>query len=223
MNPQFDPLALLAAQGPLMNRGRSLVQRLQLYSFAIEEVRTKLEILRQEISLAEDYNPIEDLSHRVKTPQSIMEKLRRRGLPVTLASMDEHLDDVAGIRVTCSFIADTYRLYSMLEAQPDLRTITVKDYIAEPKPNGYRGLHAIMEVPVHLSTGVRPVRVELQFRTIAMHFWASLEHKIYYKYDSDVPPELLAELADAATSANQLDARMQALHRQIRGGSVPAQ
>lgn len=211
------PPHLVDAAEELMSYGRSMQRQMSRYEFGIQEMLTKLRILRDEISLEDDYNPIEHLSHRVKTPQSILEKLRRRGLEPGLEGM-EQLEDIAGIRVTCSFIPDTYRLHEMLDAQPDVTTLRLKDYIAEPKPNGYRGLHAIVEVPVNLRTGQVPVKVEIQYRTIAMDFWASLEHKIYYKYDKEVPGTLLAELTAAATTANQLDQRMQAIHREVRGG-----
>lgn len=214
----FDLATLLGAHGDeLFAQGRELARELQVYSFAIQEVRTKLSILRDEISLVDDYNPIEHISHRVKTPQSIIDKLRRKGLPISMESIHQNLRDIAGVRVTCSFISDTYRLHDMLTAQPDITTLEIKDYIQNPKTNGYRGLHAIVETPVHLSGGSRPVPVEIQFRTIAMDFWASLEHKIYYKYAKSVPTALLDELTDAAESAHQLDRRMHALHREIRG------
>jgi len=198
--------------------GRKLHEGFLPYRFAIQEILTKLEILRDEIAAVEAYNPIEHLTSRVKSLDSIVGKLRRRGLPLNVASMHENLDDIAGVRVTCSFIDDTYRMQQLLSAQPDVQTLQIKDYIAEPKQNGYRGLHAIVETPVHLSTGSRPIRVEIQFRTIAMDFWASLEHKTFYKYEGEVPPHLVSELADAAQTANLLDRRMEAIHRDIRGG-----
>ena len=131
--------------------------------------------------------------------------------------MRTHITDVAGVRVTCSFVPDAYRLFDLLTAQDDITVRTVKDYIAEPKPNGYKSLHAIVEVPVFLSTGRVDVPVEVQFRTIAMDFWASLEHKIYYKYDRQVPHELLTELRAAAGTAADLDIRMERLHRELHG------
>ncbi|WP_018154923.1 GTP pyrophosphokinase [Demetria terragena] len=212
------PPHLVEAANELLAYGRSMQREMSRYEFGIQELLTKLRILRDEISLEDDYNPIEHLSHRVKSPQSILEKLQRRGLEPGLEGVKQ-LDDIAGIRVTCSFIPDTYRLHEMLDAQPDITTLHLKDYIAEPKPNGYRGLHAIVETPVNLSSGQVPVKVEIQYRTIAMDFWASLEHKIYYKYDKAVPERLLSELTAAATTANQLDQRMKAIHQEVRGGS----
>jgi len=187
------------------------------YQFGLREVETKIGILRDEFLHLHDYNPIEHVSSRVKSPDSLVEKVARKGIEPDFDSIAEHITDIAGIRVTCSFIADAYRLFDLLTAQDDIRVRTVKDYIADPKPNGYKSLHAIIEVPVFLSTGPVSVPVEVQFRTIAMDFWASLEHKIYYKYDRQVPEGLLGELKDAADSAALLDEQMQRLHSQIHG------
>ena len=192
------------------------------YQFGLREVETKITILRDEFQHLHDYNPIEHVSSRVKSPDSLVEKVTRKGIDPDFDSIAAHITDIAGLRVTCSFIADAYRLFDLLAAQDDIHVRTVKDYIAEPKANGYKSLHAIVEVPVFLSTGPVTVPVEVQFRTIAMDFWASLEHKIYYKYDSQVPESLLAELKDAADSAALLDERMQRLHREIHGGAVGA-
>jgi len=192
------------------------------YQFGLREVETKITILRDEFQHLHDYNPIEHVSSRVKSPDSLVEKVARKGVDPDFDSIAAHITDIAGLRVTCSFIADAYRLFDLLAAQDDIHVRTVKDYIAEPKSNGYKSLHAIVEVPVFLSTGPVTVPVEVQFRTIAMDFWASLEHKIYYKYDSQVPESLLAELKDAADSAALLDERMQRLHREIHGGAVGA-
>ena len=192
------------------------------YRFGMQEVETKLGILRDEFQLVHDYNPIEHLASRVKSPDSLVEKVQRKGIDPDFASIREHLTDIAGVRVTCSFVSDAYRLFDLLAAQDDIRVITVKDYIAQPKSNGYKSLHAIVEVPVFLSSGRVEVPVEVQFRTIAMDFWASLEHKIYYKYDTNVPAGLLDELKDAADTAAELDERMERLHREIRGAAHPA-
>ncbi|WP_461472813.1 GTP pyrophosphokinase [Microbacterium sp. HJ5] len=187
------------------------------YRFGMQEVETKLGILRDEFQLVHDYNPIEHVSSRVKSPDSLVEKVQRKGIEPDFASIREQVTDIAGVRVTCSFVSDAYRLFDLLTAQDDIRVLTVKDYIAQPKENGYKSLHAIVEVPVFLSSGRVEVPVEVQFRTIAMDFWASLEHKIYYKYDTNVPAELLDSLKDAADTAAELDARMERLHREIRG------
>jgi len=192
-----------------------LVRFLSLYGFAIEELTTKLEILRSEYTHFHDRNPIERVSSRVKDPQSIIAKARRRDVGLGFDEIREHIQDIAGIRVTCSFVSDVYVVFEALCAQADLEVIEVEDYIAEPKPNGYRSLHAIVLVPVFLSGGVEHVPVELQFRTIAMDFWASLEHTIFYKYDKHVPDGLLQELREAAETAAHLDRRMERLHREI--------
>ena len=189
------------------------------YRFGLQEVETKISILREEFQEMHDYNPIEHVSSRVKSPDSLVEKVRRKGVDPDFASIRAGVTDIAGVRITCSFTRDAYRLFDLLTSQHDVSLLSVKDYIAEPKPNGYQSLHAIVEVPVFLSTGPVAVPVEVQFRTVAMDFWASLEHKIYYKYDRLVPAELLAELKDAADTAAELDARMERLHRQIRGGA----
>ncbi|WP_234996532.1 GTP pyrophosphokinase family protein [Demequina sp. NBRC 110054] len=187
------------------------------YEFGMREIETKLSILRDEFLELHDYNPIEHVSARVKSPESLVEKIDRKGVPHDLDAIREHITDIAGIRVTCAFVSDVYRLFDMLTSQDDLSVKAVKDYIAEPKPNGYQSLHAIIEVPVFLSSATVHVPVEVQFRTIAMDFWASLEHKIYYKFDKDVPVELTDELKEAATAAAELDSRMTRLHSQIRG------
>ena len=146
--------------------------------------------------------------------------MQRKGIDADFPSIRRSITDIAGIRITCSFVADVYRLFDLLTAQDDMRVLQVKDYIASPKPNGYKSLHVILEVPVFLSTGRIEVPVEVQFRTIAMDFWASLEHKIYYKYATRVPDELLASLKDAADTAAELDERMERLHGQIRAGGA---
>ncbi|WEG09325.1 GTP pyrophosphokinase family protein [Microbacterium horticulturae] len=198
---------------------RDELQRFLLpYRFGLQEVSTKIDILRDEFQYMHDYNPIEHVSSRVKTPDSLVEKVSRKGIEPDFESIRSRITDIAGIRITTSFTADAYRLFDLLTAQADISVRRVKDYIAHPKPNGYKSLHAILEVPVFLSTGTLSVPVEVQFRTIAMDFWASLEHKIYYKYDCQVPSELTDELKDAAESAALLDARMERLHQELHGG-----
>ncbi|GAA1706528.1 hypothetical protein GCM10009808_25680 [Microbacterium sediminicola] len=201
-----------------LRAARDEVQRFLLpYQFALKEIETKVEILRDEFQHLHDYNPIEHISGRVKSPDSLVAKVGRKGIEGDFASIREHITDIAGVRITCSFVTDTYRLFDLLTAQDDIQIQQVKDYISEPKPNGYKSLHAIIQVPVFLSSGRVDVPVEVQFRTIAMDFWASLEHKIYYKFDRQVPDGLLEDLRDAAASAAELDERMQRLHRQIHG------
>nr|WP_274635955.1 GTP pyrophosphokinase family protein [Microbacterium bovistercoris] len=199
---------------------RDELQRFLLpYQFGLHEISTKIDILRDEFQYLHEYNPIEHVSSRVKTPDSIVDKVARKGIDPDFASIRSHITDIAGIRITTSFTADAYRLFDLLTTQPDISVLRVKDYISHPKPNGYKSLHAIVQVPVFLSTGPIEVPVEVQFRTIAMDFWASLEHKIYYKYQQQVPGDLLAELKDAADSAALLDERMERLHREMHGGT----
>ncbi|MGR2753595.1 GTP pyrophosphokinase [Agromyces arachidis] len=187
------------------------------YRFAIDEVTTKLAILRDEFNQAHAYNPIEHLSSRLKSLDSVAAKMRRKGVEPTFETIRRTITDIAGVRVTCSFVSDVYRIAELLTAQSDVRVIRVKDYIAHPKENGYQSLHLLIEVPVFLSTGEHRVPVEVQVRTIAMDFWASLEHKIYYKYDRQVPAGLLDQLSDAARTAAELDVRMERLHREVHG------
>jgi putative GTP pyrophosphokinase len=190
------------------------------YKFGIDEITTKISILREEFSQLHDYNPIENVSSRLKTPESIVEKVVRKGCDPSFEAIRASITDIAGVRVTCSFASDVYRIFELLTGQNDIRLIATKDYVAQPKPNGYKSLHAIVEVPVFLSVGPVPVYVEVQIRTVAMDFWASLEHKIYYKYDREVPQELLDELKEAAETASRLDAKMERLHSEIRGASA---
>jgi putative GTP pyrophosphokinase len=192
------------------------------YKFGMDEVITKLSILREEFSQNHDYNPIEHISSRLKSLDSVVDKMRRKGVEPSFDAIRETITDIAGVRVTCSFVSDAYRIAELLTAQPDLRVLRVKDYISEPKENGYQSLHLIVEVPVFLSTGAHPVCVEVQIRTIAMDFWASLEHKIYYKYDRQVPGELLERLTDAARTAAELDTRMERLHREVHDAPAHA-
>ncbi|OYN94063.1 GTP pyrophosphokinase [Enemella evansiae] len=187
------------------------------YQSGIEEVSTKLRILEQEFQHMHEYNPIEHVASRLKKPESVLAKAQRIGCPPQLEAMREQITDIAGVRVVCSFVRDVYEVVEMLVQQPDVTVLKRKDYIAEPKENGYRSLHVIVEVPVFFSREQLQVPVEVQFRTIAMDFWASLEHKIYYKYDREVPGELLEGLHDAAETAARLDADMERLHVQVHG------
>ncbi|MEO9221689.1 MAG: GTP pyrophosphokinase family protein [Mycobacteriaceae bacterium] len=212
--------ALVAADG-LQVPGADLTRFLMEHKFGVDEITTKIAILQEEFTHLHDYNPIDHLESRVKSPQSIREKALRRGIELSIPAIRAHLTDIAGVRVTCSFTSDVYRVFDLLSGQTDLTVLEVEDYIARPKPNGYRSLHALVEVPVHLSDRVVPVTAELQLRTVAMDFWASLEHKIYYKYRTDVPPALLRELTEAAETAASLDAQMERLHKQTHPVARP--
>ncbi|MFD2870768.1 GTP pyrophosphokinase [Kurthia sp. 3B1D] len=185
------------------------------YKFALDEMDTKVRILKEEFQLMHEYNPIEHVNTRLKSPESILKKVAKRNLPYTLDAIKESLTDIAGIRIICSFVSDIYRLKEMFERQSDLEIVEVKDYIAHPKENGYQSLHMILKVPVFLSDREEHVCVELQIRTIAMDFWASLEHKIYYKYNKQIPKRLTDELKEAAIAAAQLDYKMESLNQEI--------
>lgn len=185
------------------------------YKFAMDEVKTKIDILNQEFNYTHEYNPIEHVKTRLKTPESILKKVYRKGYELSLSSIKENIHDIAGIRIICSFVSDIYKISEMLAKQEDIQVIMCKDYIKKPKPNGYRSLHLVVKVPVFMSDRVENVSVEIQIRTIAMDFWASLEHKIYYKYDRDVPEDLISQLKEAAESAAELDRKMENIHKQV--------
>lgn len=183
------------------------------YRCAIMEVETKFNVLNEELSLQYDRNPIESVKTRLKSPESIMEKLQRRGYPLTVESIEQNLNDIAGVRVICSFPADIYRLADALLKQDDIHLLQRKDYIQTPKPNGYRSLHLIVETPIFLHDQKRMMKVEVQFRTISMDWWASLEHKIRYKKDLPELDYVNRELFECAEMSAQLDARMEHLQR----------
>lgn len=186
-----------------------------MYEFALNEMETKIEILKEEFRLLHDYNPIEHTTSRLKSPKSILKKLHRKGGDFTFNSINKNVKDIAGIRITCPFISDIYRISDMLQQQRDVKVLEIKDYIKDPKPNGYRSLHLLIEIPVFMSDREEQITVEIQIRTIAMDFWASLEHTIYYKYNASVPPHLLRELREAADSATALDKKMERIHNEI--------
>ncbi|MEQ6899849.1 GTP pyrophosphokinase family protein [Nocardioides sp. YIM 152588] len=193
------------------------LQRFRLpYKFALDEITTKISILRQEFEESHDHSPIEHVRTRLKTPESVIDKVRRLGLPATLSSIEAQVRDIAGVRVVCPFASDVYWISDMLTSQPDLTVMEVEDYIINPKENGYRSLHLLVTIPVFLSDRTEHVPVELQIRTIAMDFWASVEHSIYYKYDGTVPAGLADELKVAAETAASLDATMSDLRSEVR-------
>lgn len=191
-------------------------QLMMMYSCAIREVRTKLEVLNDEFQVQRSHNPISYIKYRVKKPGSILEKLKRRGYPVTLQSVEENLHDVAGIRVICSYVQDIYMVADMLTSQNDITLLEVKDYIANPKPNGYRSLHLVVQIPVFFSDGCKLLKVEVQIRTIAMDFWASLEHQLKYKTEGDVPDSIAAELKDCSDVIANTDQRMQNIYNTLK-------
>lgn len=188
---------------------------LMQHKFAVEELRTILNILDEEFRNTHDYNPIEHIRHRVKKPANIMEKLTRIGHAPTVENARLKIFDIAGIRVVCAFSADIYRIVDLLSHHPLVQVIEIKDYIQEPKGNGYRSLHLHISYPVYTSRGPVPTRVEIQLRTIAMDFWASVEHKIYYKYRDKAPGPIQDELNECAELISELDNRMYRLRMRI--------
>ncbi|WP_432877489.1 GTP pyrophosphokinase [Kribbella sp. CA-245084] len=185
------------------------------YKFAVDEIVTKINILREDFNNANEYNPIEHINSRLKSPESVLEKVQRKNYAMNLGSIRDNVLDVAGVRVICSFISDIAKIRDMLVSQEDITVLEERDYIAQPKPNGYRSLHLIVSIPVFRSTRTDKLPVEIQIRTIAMDFWASLEHKIYYKYRGEVPSNLQTELTQAAEVATELDEKMEGLHRLV--------
>lgn len=193
------------------------------YRCAMMEVSTKFNVLNEELSLQYDRNPIETIKTRLKSPESILEKCNRKGIAVTPESIEQNLFDIAGVRVICAFPSDIYMLSQAFLNQDDIRLITKKDYIANPKENGYRSLHLIVEIPIFLHDQKKPMKVEVQFRTISMDWWASLEHKIRYKKDTILTPEAQAEMNECAAISAVLDRRMEQIHKNaIAAGSVGA-
>lgn len=207
----FDEDMMSWSKGILQKYNRLMAY----YRCAIMEVETKFNVLNEEFSLRYDRNPISGIKSRLKRLESIKEKLERKDLPISLESIEENIHDVAGVRVVCSFIDDVYLLADALLKQDDITLIERKDYIANPKPNGYRSLHLIVTVPIFLEHEKRIMKVEIQLRTIAMDFWASLEHQLCYKKDFDFTENMAQELFECAELSAQLDARMDALRDHV--------
>ena len=199
----------------LIESAMQMQQMMLLYESGIREIKTKLDILSDESRISGKPSPIDSIKSRIKSPRSIISKLKRRGFPITLQSMIDNLNDIGGIRVICPFIEDIYTVADMLMRQDDLTLIEKKDYIANPKPNGYRSLHLILEVPIFLAERTQPVRIELQIRTMAMDFWASLEHKIYYKFEGNAPDYISRDLRECSGIVSMLDAKMLQLNEAI--------
>ena len=196
-------------------RSREFMKIMAYYRCAQMEIETKFNVLNQEYSLQHDRNPINSIRGRIKSIQSIQEKLKRKNLPVSLEAIEENINDVAGVRVICAFVEDVYSLAEALLKQDDITLIARKDYIAHPKPNGYRSLHLIVSVPIFLASEKRVMKVEIQLRTIAMDCWASLEHQLRYKKDFDFTEDMAKELIECARMSAELDARMDALRDRL--------
>ena len=187
-----------------------------LYQAALKEVNTKLEILNDEFQYVHQYNPIEYIKSRIKAPDSIVKKLKKNNLDSSIENMIEYVNDIAGIRIVCSFTSDIYRLAEMIGKQNDLTVVSVKDYIKNPKKSGYKSYHMLVTVPIFLSDGVIDTKVEIQIRTIAMDFWASLEHKIYYKFEGNAPDYISRELRECSDIVSVLDDKMLLLNEAIQ-------
>lgn len=187
-----------------------------VYSAALKQIGTKIDILNDEFQQVHRYNPIEHTKGRIKTPESIVKKLKRHGYEATIENMVKYVNDIAGFRIVCSFASDIYKIADMISNQSDIRVIAVKDYIRSPKDTGYRSYHMVITIPVFLSDRIIDTRVELQIRTVAMDFWASLEHKIRYKFEGNAPAHIGTELLECSHMVSELDERMMELNEEIQ-------
>jgi len=190
------------------------LEQMFIYNSAIKKVRTTLEILDNEFHVKNDYNPIHHIETRLKTPKSIFKKLEKRGMPATIESMKENLTDIAGVRVIVNYIDDAYRIAELLLSHNDIELIEKRDYIVTPKPSGYRSLHVIAYVSVYLSSGFIKVPTEIQIRTIAMDYWATLEHRLKYKNEGKVPPDLHRKMKSCSEELAEMEVKMQQIQRE---------
>ena len=203
----------------VQRKTKELMTLMVYYKCAMMEIETKFKVLNEEYSLEYDRNPINTIKTRLKSPKSIRDKIERRNLPMTPDSISEKINDIAGVRVICAFPEDVYTLAEALLKQDDITLIEKKDYIANPKPNGYRSLHLIVGIPIFLANDKRIMKVEIQLRTIAMDFWASLDHQLRYKKDTALNSDVAQELLDCANTSAALDMRMDKLRKDIVGVS----
>ena len=208
------------AKTTLYENVSELMKMQQIYEAGIKEIRTKLEILDAEFKVKHDHNPIHHIESRLKSPESILKKAINKDIPVTERSLEENIHDIAGIRVICNYVDDVYKVAQLLTDQDDIRLVEVKDYIANPKESGYMSLHLVLEVPIFFSEGSKPIHVEVQLRTIAMDFWASLEHKLKYKKDI-ASDQLTADLKKCADESAALDLKMDAIRKEIEVLKAP--
>ena len=211
-NPTLEEVEELAKG---IARTPAFVRLMTYYRCAIMEIETKLHVLNEELSLQYDRNPFESIESRLKSPESIVEKMIRRGIPLTVEDMEQEMTDIAGIRVICSCQEDLYSLAELLVEQDDVLLLSRKDYIENPKSNGYRSLHLLIDIPIFLYQGKRHMRVEVQFRTIAMDFWASVDHKLKYKKTIREPEKVAAKLKVCADTLAMMDAEMEEIRRTI--------
>lgn len=202
--------------GGVIYEAEPFMNLMMQYKCAMLQVTTKLEVLNNELSMQNNSNPFESIKCRLKTPESIVEKMQRRGIEFSVKNVEENLTDIAGVRVICSFISDIYRLADCLASQDDIEVVARKDYIKNPKPNGYRSLHLILDVPIFLTNEKKHMKVEVQFRTIAMDFWASLDHKVEYKKKIQDSDEISRELRECANIISEVDSRMESIKNRIR-------
>lgn len=200
----------------MREKSEPYIKLMSYYRCAMMEIETKFNVLNEEFSLLHDRNPISSIKCRLKSPGSILNKIKKNNLPYNLAAVEECVRDVAGVRVCCAFIDDVYMLADALLNQDDITLIEKKDYIANPKQNGYRSLHLIVEIPIFLANEKRIMKVEIQLRTIAMDFWASLEHKIYYKFEGQAPAYISHELKECADMVSALDEKMLSLNEAVQ-------
>lgn len=210
-----DPFSSMVTTEDLTDTIQGFLSLQQIYEAGIKEIKTKLEILDDEFKVKHDHNPIHHMEYRLKSVNSILGKLEKRGLEVSLDSIITNLTDIAGVRVICNYVSDVYKIADMLIRQNDIKLVKKKDYIKHPKENGYRSLHLVVEVPIFLAEKVQPIPVEIQIRTIAMDFWASLEHHLRYKADNEVPAGVRDELIECAKNISNLDYKMQGIHEEL--------
>ena len=206
-------ISKVGSQQELFESARDFQEMMMRYECAVMEVETKIKILNEEFSMRTQRNPIESIKSRIKSPASIYEKLSRKGYEMTIDNMEQHIKDIAGVRVICSFPEDIYAVARLITEQDDIVILEIKDYIAKPKANGYRSLHLIIAVPIFLANEKRNMKVEIQFRTIAMDFWTSLEHKVKYKKNVENPEEIAKELKECADIITSVDYKMQEIRQ----------
>lgn len=214
-NSHLD-FSVLAKNKEKLETFRDYVELQHKYSAAIREVQTKLEILNEEFKVRYDHNPIHHIESRLKSPQSMFTKLEKNGIDISLQAAIDNLNDIAGIRVVCCYIDDVYKVADILLSQDDISLIKKKDYIKNPKPNGYRSLHLVLSIPIFLSDHKEKIPVEVQFRTIAMDMWASLEHKLRYKQKKELPEDLKLDLKKCADEISAIDEKLQSIHIDIQ-------
>ena len=208
-------------KSPMYDKLQDLMGTSHLYTAAIKEINTKLEILDSEFKVKYDHNPIHHIESRLKKPESVLRKAIDRDIPLTSQDIINQMYDIAGIRVICSFTSDIYRIAEMISSQNDIRVISVKDYIVNPKQSGYKSYHMLVTVPIYLSDCMKTAKVEIQIRTVAMDFWASLEHKIHYKFEGNAPERIKEQLVECSRIVSELDERMRSLNEEIQQLGYP--